>query len=121
MKTDDPPLLLKFLTDEDFNNRIILGLMRRLPSIDLVRVQDTAAFRQDDSLVLALAAEQERILLSHDENTMIKVANERVRDARPMPGLIIIHQSTPIGFVIDELEILAWGEPEEFNLQVAYI
>lgn len=100
MMTEEDQLRLKFLTDEDFNKRITLGLIRRLPDIDLVRVQETDAFRQDDDVVLEVAAEQQRILLSHDENTMIKVANDRIRNEQPMPGLIIVHQSTPIGFAI---------------------
>ena len=30
----------RFLTDEDFDNRILRGLIRRLPELDVVRVQD---------------------------------------------------------------------------------
>ena len=32
--------MLLFLSDEDFNRRIVRGLRRRLPALDIVRVQD---------------------------------------------------------------------------------
>ena len=31
---------LRFLTDEDFDNDIVRGLLQRLPDLDVVRVQD---------------------------------------------------------------------------------
>ena len=31
---------LRFLMDEDFDNDIVRGLLRRLPTLDIVRVQD---------------------------------------------------------------------------------
>jgi hypothetical protein len=33
--------MLKFLVDENFDNAIVRGLIRRQPDIDLIRVQDT--------------------------------------------------------------------------------
>jgi len=32
---------IKFIADEDFDNRILRGLQRRQPDLDIVRVQDT--------------------------------------------------------------------------------
>jgi hypothetical protein len=32
--------MLRLATDEDFNNRILRGLLRRSPGLDIVRVQD---------------------------------------------------------------------------------
>ena len=32
--------MLRLATDEDFNNRILRGLLRRKPNLDIVRVQD---------------------------------------------------------------------------------
>jgi hypothetical protein len=45
---------LKLAIDEDFNNRILRGLLRRLPAIDAVRVQDvlTREQRNDDRRIL---------------------------------------------------------------------
>jgi len=32
--------MIRFLTDEDFNIYILAGVRRRLPDLDIVRVQD---------------------------------------------------------------------------------
>jgi hypothetical protein len=39
---------LRFLTDEDFDNGILEGLLRRLPALDILRVQDTGLSGQPD-------------------------------------------------------------------------
>ena len=31
---------MRFLSDENFNGAILRGLMRRLPTLDVIRVQD---------------------------------------------------------------------------------
>ncbi len=54
--------MLKFLADEDFNNRIVRGLLRRQPDLDIVRVQDVALRGASDAVVLAWAAQEDRIL-----------------------------------------------------------
>jgi len=46
---------VKFLTDEDFDNRILRGLLRRLPDLDIVRVQDTEVANKADPDVLEWA------------------------------------------------------------------
>lgn len=44
--------MLKLLADENFDNTIIRGLLRRNASIDIVRVQDVALSGKDDPTVL---------------------------------------------------------------------
>jgi hypothetical protein len=43
--------MIRFLADEDFDNRIVRGLQRRLPDLDLVRVQDTEVASGNDATV----------------------------------------------------------------------
>jgi predicted nuclease of predicted toxin-antitoxin system len=52
-----------FLSDEDFNNRIVRGLSRRFPSLDLVRVQDVGLAGKHDTRVLEWTANEERLVL----------------------------------------------------------
>jgi hypothetical protein len=33
-------VVLRFLADEDFDNDIVRGMLRRLPTMDIVRAQD---------------------------------------------------------------------------------
>jgi hypothetical protein len=44
--------MLKLLADENFDNRILRGLQRRLPEVDIIRVQDTPLYSRDDPSVL---------------------------------------------------------------------
>ena len=62
--------MLTFLSDENFNNNILRGLIRKNPGLDIVRVQDTEFSGADDPSVLELAAEENRILLTHDVTTI---------------------------------------------------
>ena len=47
---------MRLLTDENFNGNILRGLMRRLPELDIVRVQDVGLKNTDDPVVLEWAA-----------------------------------------------------------------
>ncbi|MEW6296358.1 MAG: hypothetical protein AB1671_01275 [Thermodesulfobacteriota bacterium] len=60
--------MIKLATDEDFNNRILRGVLRRQPRLDIVRVQDvlTREERSDDQQTLGWLAVEQRVLLTHD-------------------------------------------------------
>ena len=61
---------VRFLADADLNEAIVIGVVRREPSLDFVTAHTSGLRRKSDSEVLALAAEQQRILVSHDVGTM---------------------------------------------------
>ena len=48
--------------------------MRRLPELDIVRVQDLGLKNTDDPVILEWAANEERILLTHDVATITMYA-----------------------------------------------
>lgn len=89
--------MVKFLADEDFNNRIVRGIRRRSEEIDIVRVHEVGLLGEPDTAVLEWAANEERIVLTHDAATMIGFAYERIRDEREFSGLIAVSQSASIG------------------------
>jgi predicted nuclease of predicted toxin-antitoxin system len=64
--------MVQLLVDENFNGRILRGLKRRLPALDCLLVQETELFQQKDSRILDWAAAHNRVILSHDVNTMTK-------------------------------------------------
>lgn len=70
--------MIRFLIDENFNGKIVRGLLVRKPDLDLLRVQDTEMAGADDPAVLEWAAREERILLTHDLATMTGYANDRM-------------------------------------------
>jgi hypothetical protein len=71
--------------------------------------------------VLEWAAEQGRILLTHDRRTVPPIAHDRVAAGMPMPGVFVVSADVPIGQAIDELLIAAHClTPEECNQIVKF-
>lgn len=95
--------MLKLVSDENFNGDILRGLFRRRPDLDVVRAQDVGLSATPDPEVLASAASQGRIVLTHDRDTMPRFAYDRVRTGQPMPGLFLVSDLMPVGQAIDEL------------------
>ena len=73
--------MLRLLADENLNNDIVRGLRRRLPGLDLVRVQDVGLSGADDPTILAWAAREGRVMLTHDVSTMTRLF-DRTRSTR---------------------------------------
>jgi len=114
--------MIRFLADENLNNDIVRGIIRRNAAIDIVRVQDIGLSGATDPMVLEWAAQENRILLSHDVATITKYAYQRIESARLMPGVIEIHQALPIGLAIDDIVLLAEASSEnEWNNQILYL
>ncbi|MCP4664995.1 MAG: hypothetical protein GY849_01410 [Deltaproteobacteria bacterium] len=114
--------LLRFLVDEDFDNDILRGLLRLLPELDIVRVQDVGLSGRNDASILQWAAEERRVVLTHDVSTMTAHAYARVSEGLPMPGLFAVSQSVPIGKAIEDLALLAECSLEnEWEGQVRYL
>jgi len=114
--------MLRFAVDEDFDNRIVRGLLRILPTLDLVRVQDAGLLGKRDSAVLEWVATENRILLTHDVSTMTNHAYARVESGKQMPGVFEVGQEIPIGEAIADLMLIATCSLDgEYNGQVRYL
>lgn len=99
--------MIKFVADENFDNRIVRGLVRRMPELDIVRVQDLEIAGADDNMVLAWAAQAERVLLTHDQRTVPKYAYERMRRGEAVAGVIVVKDALPLGPVIENILLIA--------------
>lgn len=114
--------MLRLAADEDFNGRIERGVRRRLPQVDLVRVYDAELSGADDRDVLAFAAREGRVLLTHDANTMPRQAYERVTAGHVMPGIVVCGQDVPIRQAIDDIVLLIECSADgEWESQVIYL
>jgi hypothetical protein len=114
--------VLRLLADENFNGRILRALQRQIPDLDVVRAQDTLLYGTDDQVLLQFAADENRIVLTHDVETLVGYAWERVRSGLPMPGVIVALTDQPIGQVIGDLEILLLAsQPEELEAQIRFL
>jgi len=114
--------MIRFAADEDFDNDILRALRRRLPEVDVVRIQDVGLSGAEDPAILAWAAREARVLLTHDVSTMTHHALDRVRVGHPMPGVIAVHQRLGIGSVVEDLVLVAtWSSAEDWVGQVHYL
>jgi len=66
--------MLRLAADENFNSDIVRGLLRRKPGLDIVRIQDVGLSGADDPTVLEWAAQEGRVLLTHDVTTITRYA-----------------------------------------------
>ncbi len=99
--------MLRLASDADVNGDIIRGIRRRMPEIDLERAQDALPEGAADKVVLAWAAEQTRILITNDRNTMIACAYERLDAGQNVPGLIVTTNQQSVGSAIDDILLIA--------------
>jgi predicted nuclease of predicted toxin-antitoxin system len=63
---------VRFLADEDLDADIVAGLRLREPAIDIMDVKNAGLRAAEDAALLDLAAQQHRILVSHDRHTMTR-------------------------------------------------
>jgi predicted nuclease of predicted toxin-antitoxin system len=110
------------LFDHDVNEHLIEGLRRREPTVKWLRARDVGLAASSDDEVLAYAAGQGMIVVSHDVNTMSAVGRRRVAAGEPMAGLLLTKQSNAVQRVVDSL-ILIWSasDAEEWHGVVAFL
>lgn len=114
--------MIRLLADENFNNRTIRGLRLRMPAVDVVRAQEVGLAGVDDPDVLEWAATENRIVLTHDIQTMIGFAVQRVATGAKMPGLFVVEKRPALGKVIESLMILAeCSRDDEWEGKVVFL
>ena len=114
--------MLFLVADENFNNAIVRGLLRIQPDLDIVRVQDIGLSGTDDSVILEWAANEDRVLLTHDVTTITKYAYERIRLGEYMPGVIEVNRKVSLGNAINEILYIAEvGDHGELEGQIIYL
>ena len=110
------------LADENFNGPVVRGLRRRHPDTDIVTVQEVGLASAADPDVLEWAASHARLVVTHDVQTMIAFAKQRIEAGKPMPGLIEAHRRLSAQLVIEDLyTIAACSLPGEWEGQVLYL
>lgn len=76
----------------------------------------------EDPEVLQWAANENRILLTHDVTTMTKHAIDRISEGKLFSGMIEVKQRAAIGQAIDDIELLVkCGSEEDWTGQITYI
>lgn len=112
---------VRLLADENIDPAIVLGLKRRT-TVDIVRVQDVGLRSQDDPAILQWAADNARILLTHDLRTIPDFAYARIVAGRGMPGVFLASAALPIAVLLDDLALIAVASTaDDWVDQIVYL
>ena len=95
-------MTVRFLADEDLDVALIEGLRSREPAIDILDVKAAGLHGTKDPALLELAAQQGRIMVSHDRETMPKYFRERLGSGKLTAGLFVVPQQ-PSAIGVDRL------------------
>jgi hypothetical protein len=81
----------------------------------------TPSWHARDPVILSWAASEERILLTHDRETIPAFVYDRILAGEPMPGVFLVSNLMPKGRAIEER---FWAvhclSPEECKGQIKY-
>lgn len=114
--------MLRLFIDENFDHDILRGLRLRLSDLDAITVQSAGLKGVSDAELLAWAAAEHRIFVTHDMNTIPKYAYERVKTGQFMAGVFVVSATLPIGQSIDQLAILITCSREsEWEALILYL
>ena len=95
---------IRFLADENLLEAIIQGLRSREPSIDILDVKTSGLRRTKDPDLLEMAYQQDRILITHDRDTMPGHFWDRLSAGkRNSPGAFVVPQRCAVGATVDFL------------------
>jgi len=103
-------MTVRFQADADLNAEIVAGVLRREPRIDFQMADEASLRRLRDPEVLALAAQERRILVTHDRRTMPRHFADFILH-HSSPGVFIIAQTVSVRVAIEEL-LLVWAASE---------
>jgi predicted nuclease of predicted toxin-antitoxin system len=101
---------VRFQADADLDGRVVRGLRRAAPEIDIRTAADAQLEGVKDPEVLRIAAQTERILVSQDRRTMPAHFARFLMHSRS-PGVIVVREAIPIAVGIEEL-MLIWSASE---------
>ncbi len=114
--------MLRLASDENLHGRLVRMLQRQSPRLDLVRINDAGLRGEDDPTVLAWAATENRILLTHDRQTMIDFAFDRVRQDMAMPGLFVVDDEASFNLIVSDILLLnEASEQDEWPDRVLFL
>jgi hypothetical protein len=114
--------MLPLAADENFNNNIIRGLLRRNPRLDIVRIQDVGLSGASDGAVLEWAAREGRVLLTHDVSTLTRYVSDRLKAHLRMPGIFEVSRAVSLRAAIEDILLLAeLSLPGEWEGQIRYL
>jgi hypothetical protein len=98
--------MLPLLIDQNFNQIILRGLRNRVPALDAVTAHGAGLSSASDPELLAWAAANDRVLVTHDHHTMPDHVADRIAARERVAGVVIVSRKLPYARVIEDLEII---------------
>jgi predicted nuclease of predicted toxin-antitoxin system len=98
--------IVRFQADADLKQAIVTGAIRRQPNLDFQSANAAGLEGKKDSDVLWIAAQDGRVLVTHDRKTM-PAEFGRFIVSQNSSGVLILSQNLPISDAIEAL-ILVW-------------
>ncbi len=112
---------IKFQADADLNQIILLAVVRREPVIDFQTAEAVGLAHRNDREVLAIAAREGRVLVTHDHRTMPRHFAEFIA-TETSTGLLVVPQHLAVASAMEEL-LLIWSatEAEEWINRISFL
>ena len=101
---------IRFQADSNLNEDIVSGVLRRVAEIDFQTADEAGLASLSDPEVLAGAAREGRIVVTHDRRTMPLYFAAFI-ETRSSPGVFVVSQKANVLRVIEDL-ILIWAASE---------
>ena len=98
--------MLRLLIDQDLDHVILRALLLRVQNLDVITAHQAGLSNVSDPNLIAWAAEEERIIITHDRRTMPYHAANRLARAEKVAGIIVVSRQLPVSQVINDLEII---------------
>ncbi|MDP2935848.1 MAG: DUF5615 family PIN-like protein [Dehalococcoidia bacterium] len=112
---------IRFQADADLNQTILLATVRREPAVEFQTAEAAGLAHRQDKEVLAIAAREGRVLVTHDQKTMPRHFAEFIA-TEPSTGLLVIPQHLPVAVAVEDL-LLVWSatEAEEWINRISFL
>ncbi|MDF5718324.1 MAG: DUF5615 family PIN-like protein [Rhizonema sp. NSF051] len=112
---------IRYQADADLNQVIVTGVLQREPRVNFQTASAAGLQGLKDLEVLTLAAQQERILVTHDRRTMPSQFAEFIVNCQSA-GVLVVSKKLAIEIVVEEL-ILIWSasSAEEWINRIAKV
>lgn len=98
--------MLRALLDQNFDHRILYGLLRRIPGLNYLTAHEAGWNELDDNDLLIRAASEQRVLLTHGLRTMPGHIADVVASGHDVAGVFIVPRNFSFDQAINELEII---------------
>ena len=114
--------MLRLLIDQDLDHDILRGLIRRIPQLDAVTAFEIGMSEATDPELLTWAAQEGRIIVTHDLTTMPTHAADLMREGENIAGLFVVLHRLPLHQVIEDLELMiTCSENDEWVNVIRYL